>query len=45
MNNTEVKKERVPSLKLTIVSALVSQPKSVKEFPVWGEMVEHVHIP
>ncbi|KAG9248530.1 hypothetical protein BJ878DRAFT_476387 [Calycina marina] len=44
MNDTEVDRGLVPSLKLTIVSSLVTDPKTEEELPTWGEIMEHVHI-
>jgi len=43
-NDTEVKRELVPSLNFTIVSVLVSEPSTINELPVWGEITEHVNI-
>lgn len=43
-NDTEVKRELVPSLNFTIVSVLVTEPSTINELPVWGEITEHVNI-
>ena len=43
-NDTEIPKSMVPSLKISIVSSLVTEPESSREFPIWGEIVEHANI-
>ncbi|KAH8602664.1 hypothetical protein B0O99DRAFT_647536 [Bisporella sp. PMI_857] len=44
LNNTEVIRDMVPSLNVSIVSALVREPNNKYELPIWGEIVNHVDI-
>lgn len=41
LDNTEVSNKSVPSLKIEVVSSVVTMGMGDHELPTWGEMVRH----
>jgi tyrosinase len=44
LNDTEISKGSVPSLKISVVSVAVTKPRSNDELPRWGNLRGHMDV-